>query len=62
MSSDIVAAQISTKPITYTREKAGWIWQEDRAEQLGKFQVNLCNISVVLVLKQNNITGRLLHC
>ena len=41
MSSDIVAAQISTKPITFTREKAGWIWKEDRAEQLGKFQVNL---------------------
>ena len=39
MSSDIVAAQISTKPITFTREKAGWIWKEDRAEQLGKFQV-----------------------
>ena len=46
MSSDIVAAQISTKPITFTREKAGWIWKEDRAEQLGKFQVNLNIVAV----------------
>ena len=62
MSSDIVAAQISTKPITFTREKAGWIWKEDRAEQLGKFQVNLRSIAVFLVLNQNNFTGRFLHC
>ena len=40
MSSDIVAAQISTKPITFTREKSGWIWKEDRAEQLGNYQAD----------------------
>jgi len=45
MSSDIVAAQISTKPITFTREKAGWIWKEDRAEQLGKFQADFYTVN-----------------
>merc|ERR1719334_2200623 len=45
MSSDIVAAQISTKPITFTREKAGWIWREDRAEQLGKFQADFYTVN-----------------
>ena len=45
MSSDIVAAQISTKPISFTREKAGWIWREDRAEQLGKFQADFYTVN-----------------
>jgi len=45
MSSDIVAAQISTKPIGFTREKAGWIWKEDRAEQLGKFQADFYTVN-----------------
>jgi hypothetical protein len=34
MYSDIVAAQLSTKTITFTREKAGWIWKEDRAQKV----------------------------
>jgi ankyrin repeat domain-containing protein 13 len=37
MASDIVAAQLSTKTITFTREKAGWIWKEDRAQKVGCF-------------------------
>ena len=45
MSSDIVAAQVSTKPITFSREKAGWIWKEDRAEQLGKFQADFYSVN-----------------
>ena len=45
MSSDIVAAQVSTKPISFTREKAGWIWKEDRAEQLGKFQADFYTVN-----------------
>jgi len=45
MSSDIVAAQISTKPITFTREKAGWIWREDRAEQLGNYQADFYTVN-----------------
>ena len=38
MSSDIVAAQISTKPISFSRERQGWIWREDRAETLGNYR------------------------
>jgi hypothetical protein len=34
MSSDIVAAQLSTKTISFAREKAGWIWKEDRAQKV----------------------------
>ena len=45
MSSDIVAAQISTKPISFSREKAGWIWKEDRAEVLGKFQADFYTVN-----------------
>jgi len=45
MSSDIVAAQISTKPITFTREKSGWIWKEDRAEQLGNYQADFYSVN-----------------
>lgn len=30
MSSDIMAAQMSTKSITFTRAQTGWIFREDR--------------------------------
>ena len=30
MSSDIVSAQISTKPITFTKIQSGWFFKEDR--------------------------------
>jgi len=45
MSSDIVSAQISTKPITFSREKAGWIWKEDRAEKLGEYQADFYSVN-----------------
>jgi len=45
MSSDIVAAQISTKPISFSRERAGWIWREDRAEQLGNYQADFYTVN-----------------
>lgn len=32
MTSDIVSAQISTKPITFTKAQTGWIFKEDRKE------------------------------
>ncbi|KAG8222152.1 hypothetical protein J437_LFUL000734 [Ladona fulva] len=37
MSSDVVAAQMSTKSITFTRAQAGWIFREDRKEMVGAF-------------------------
>lgn len=30
MSSDIVAVQMSTKSITFTRAQSGWFFREDR--------------------------------
>lgn len=30
MSTDILAAQISTKKISFTRAQSGWIFREDR--------------------------------
>jgi len=45
MSSDIVSAQISTKPISFSREKAGWIWKEDRAEKLGDYQADFYSVN-----------------
>jgi len=44
MSSDIVAAQISTKPITFNRERQGWIWREDRRETLGNYKADFYTV------------------
>ena len=44
MSSDIVAAQVSTKPISFQRERQGWIWREDRAEQLGSYRAEFYSV------------------
>lgn len=30
MSGDIISAQISTKPINFTKAQSGWIFKEDR--------------------------------
>ena len=30
LCSDIVSAMMSTKPITFSRSQAGWIWRADR--------------------------------
>ena len=30
MSTDIVAAQMSTKKVTFTRSQRGWVFKEDR--------------------------------
>lgn len=38
MSSDIMAAQMSTKSITFTPAQTGWIFREDRKEKVGPFQ------------------------
>ncbi|XP_063229928.1 ankyrin repeat domain-containing protein 13C [Bacillus rossius redtenbacheri] len=40
MSSDIMAAQMSTKSITFTRAQTGWIFREDRKEMVGPFQAD----------------------
>jgi len=37
MSSDVVAAQISTKPITFSRAQSGWFFRADRNERIGNY-------------------------
>ncbi|VDM21604.1 unnamed protein product [Wuchereria bancrofti] len=37
MSSDIVSAQISTKPITFERTISGWIFKHEKLEQVGDY-------------------------
>jgi len=45
MSSDIVSAQLSTKPITFSREKSGWIWKQDRAEKFGDYVADIYSVN-----------------
>ncbi|CAL1269088.1 unnamed protein product [Larinioides sclopetarius] len=37
MSSDVVAAQISTKSITFSRAQSGWLFRGDKTEKIGLF-------------------------
>ncbi|CAN8004490.1 unnamed protein product [Ixodes hexagonus] len=37
MSSDIVAAQISTKTVTFQRAQSGWLVRENKTEMVGRF-------------------------
>ena len=36
MSSDIVAAQMSTKRISFSRAQSGWLFREDKSVSLKK--------------------------
>jgi len=45
MSSDIVSAQISTKPITFTKIQSGWFFKEDRQELVGNYNANFYSIN-----------------
>nr|CAD7441973.1 unnamed protein product [Timema bartmani] len=49
MSSDIMAAQMSTKSITFTRAQTGWIFREDRKEMVGPFQSDFYVINGMLL-------------
>ncbi|OZC11951.1 ankyrin repeat domain-containing protein 13C family protein [Onchocerca flexuosa] len=37
MSSDIISAQMSTKPITFERALSGWIFKHEKLEQVGDY-------------------------
>ncbi|KAK2168882.1 hypothetical protein LSH36_13g02106 [Paralvinella palmiformis] len=38
MSSDIVAATMPTKYITFSRARSGWLFKEDKTEMVGRFK------------------------
>ncbi|XP_040564191.1 ankyrin repeat domain-containing protein 13C [Lepeophtheirus salmonis] len=45
MSSDIVSAQISTKPINFSKAQSGWFFKEDRSEMVGNYRANFYAIN-----------------
>lgn len=46
MSSDILAAQMSTKSINFVRAQTGWIFKEDRKELVaGQYDCELYTIN-----------------
>lgn len=46
MSTDILAAQISTKSISFTRAQSGWIFREDRKETVaGQYESDLYTVN-----------------
>lgn len=49
MSSDILAAQMSTKSISFTRAQTGWIFREARKEMVGAFQADFYVINGILL-------------
>ncbi|XP_023240014.1 ankyrin repeat domain-containing protein 13C-like [Centruroides sculpturatus] len=49
MSSDIVAAQMSTKSITFTRAQTGWLFREYRTEMVGPFLADFYIINGLLL-------------
>lgn len=40
LSSDIVAAQMSTKLITFSRAQSGWLFRSDKSEVVGDFRAD----------------------
>ena len=45
MTSDIVSAQVSTKPITFSKVQSGWFFKEDRQELVGTYNANFYSIN-----------------
>ncbi|XP_011494035.1 PREDICTED: ankyrin repeat domain-containing protein 13C [Ceratosolen solmsi marchali] len=45
MSNDIMAAQMSTKGITFSRAQSGWIFKEDKREMVGPFSADFYQIN-----------------
>ncbi|XP_015117145.1 ankyrin repeat domain-containing protein 13C isoform X1 [Diachasma alloeum] len=48
MSSDIMAAQMSTKGITFSRAQTGWIFREDKREMIGQFNADFYQINGIV--------------
>ncbi|KAI1290069.1 Ankyrin repeat domain-containing protein 13C [Halotydeus destructor] len=45
MSSDIVAAQMSTKNISFGRAQSGWLFKEDKTENVGHFMSDFYSVN-----------------
>ncbi|KAH3849090.1 hypothetical protein DPMN_091483 [Dreissena polymorpha] len=44
MRSDIMAAQMSTKNITFSRAQSGWLFREDKTENIGEYEADFYNV------------------
>ncbi|RUS72970.1 hypothetical protein EGW08_019273 [Elysia chlorotica] len=49
MSSDIVAAQMSTKKISFSRAQSGWLFREDKSEMVGDFRSDFYSVNNLLL-------------
>lgn len=50
MSTDILAAQISTKSISFSRAQSGWIFREDRKETVaGQYESELYTVNGLIL-------------
>ncbi|KAK3090455.1 hypothetical protein FSP39_011985 [Pinctada imbricata] len=49
MSSDIMAAQMSTKSITFSRAQSGWLFREDKTEMVGDFEADFYDVNGLLL-------------
>ncbi|CAB3380686.1 Hypothetical predicted protein [Cloeon dipterum] len=45
MSSDIIAVQMSTKSISFSRAQSGWFFKEDRKESVGAFSAEFYHVN-----------------
>ncbi|CAG5132433.1 unnamed protein product [Candidula unifasciata] len=44
MSSDLIAAQLSTKDISFSRARSGWLFREDKSEMVGDFRSDFYSV------------------
>ncbi|XP_025109257.1 ankyrin repeat domain-containing protein 13C-like isoform X2 [Pomacea canaliculata] len=49
MSSDIIAAQMSTKNITFSRAQSGWLFREDKTEMVGDFKADFYYVNGLIL-------------
>lgn len=52
MSSDIVAAQMSTKTISFQRNLTGWIFREDKTEDVGLYKCEVYSVAGMTLISR----------
>ncbi|XP_065069114.1 ankyrin repeat domain-containing protein 13C-B-like [Rhopilema esculentum] len=52
MSSDIVAAQMSTKTISFQRSLSGWIFKEDKTEYIGLYKCDVYTVNGMTLISR----------
>lgn len=52
MRSDIMAAQMSTKNITFSRAQSGWLFREDKTEMIGDYESDYFHVNGLILESQ----------